>query len=152
GGGQAGADAADASLVTPPSVAFRLSGGHAAIAALSDAHWEVFGQPADFHWSGGAPVYEPALRGVVVPMDVTIAALEPATVRSPAVTLTASAPVAESGWLLPTMVINVASPPEAAGAGGLGIRAGTGLTMGWPGLRRGPVTLTGPWVVLVPGF
>ncbi len=152
GAGQAGADAADASLVTPPTVAFRLGGGHATVAGLADAHWEVFGQPADFHWAGAAPAYEPTMRGLVVPMEVTIDAVAPAAVRSPAVTLTGSGPVVESGWLLPALAIDVTAPPEAAGDGGLGIRAGTGLMIGWPGLRRGPVTLTGPWIVLVPGI
>ncbi|MCU1345100.1 MAG: hypothetical protein JWL70_1366 [Acidimicrobiia bacterium] len=151
-GTTAGKDAADAVLEVPATATFVLGGHRADETAVADAHWQLFRQAVDFHWDHGAARYEPDLHSVLIPMSASAADVAPSLVESPLVGLTGTAPIQQAGWLLPVATIDVAKPPAATGAGGLGMLAAAGLLMTWAGLQDGPVRLAGPWVTLLPGL
>ena len=83
--------------------------------------------------------------------SVPVVEVEAAKVASPFATPEGKASVQAAGWALPVAAIDVMNPTESAGNGGLAIRTGPGLTLGWRGLRDGPLRLPAPWLMLSPG-
>ena len=153
GAGASGKDAADATLDLPVMCEIGLADGHATITRVGDARWTLYGQPLLFAArQNPAPTWEPALLSVFVPFTVSEPAIMLRAVASPFATPHGRARIDRGGWTLPVATIDVADPIDAAGIGGLAVRAGEGLTMGWRGLREGPVTLPTPWVALAPGL
>jgi hypothetical protein len=151
-GGRAGKDADAAKLTTPRTFSFVLAAGHAAVDGVGRAAWVLYGQGIDFDWrQGPAPAYEPLLNAVVVPMHASAPAVQPGPVASPFAGPVGRAKVHRAGWALPVAAIDVTHPTEAAGAGGLAVQTGDGLTLTWAGLQDGPVRLPAPWVVVWPG-
>jgi len=153
GPGKAGIDAAKAELTLPASVSFRLEAGNTTVTQLANAHWKLYGQAVDFAWAKtAAPAYEPLLQSVLVPLAASVKTLKVDKAGSPFTHLAAEAAIARAGWALPVAMIDVNAPTEAAGNGGLAVHAKDGLTLGWRGLREGPVRLRAPWVSLWPGL
>jgi hypothetical protein len=151
--GQAGVDAARAALVLPSAVSFELAAGHAAVVRLASASWTLYDQPIDFaSTEAGAPAYEAALSSVVIPLAASAPQISVRDVRSPFAALDGEAAIQRAGWALPLAMIDIDSPTEASGAGGLAIQAGSALTLTWRGLRDGPIQLPAPWIVLSPGL
>ena len=87
-----------------------------------------------------------------VPFTVSEPAIELRAVASPFATPRRRAGIERGGWTLPVATIDVARPVDAAGIGGLAVRAKEALTIGWRGLRDGSMTLPSPWVALAPGL
>ena len=153
GGGDAGKDAADATLDLPALCELDLANGHARITRVSDARWTLYGQSVTFSArQNPPPTWEPALLSVFVPFTVSEPAIVLRDVESLFATPRGSARIGRGGWTLPVATIDVAEPVDAAGIGGLAVHASEPLTIGWRGLRDGPVTLTSPWVALAPGL
>jgi len=151
--GQAGADAAEAQLSLPTSFSFTLASAAAKVTALDNASWKLFGQSLEFVWdSAHAAHYEPALRSVLIPMRTSKPVLKVANSSSPFAKVREQASIQHAGWALQVATIDVSSPPEAAGTGGLAVHLKGGLTLGWRGLREGPVRLPSPWVGVWPGM
>jgi hypothetical protein len=147
---QAGADAREAKLALPKTCALALEGTKVTVTAVADSNWTVYGQPSDFRWTQQQAAFEPEVRSVGIPLKASISELQTKD-TSPFTTLTERAPVDRAAWLLPLSVIDVEHPTEAAGIGSLGVKTKAGLTIGWNGLRKGPVALPSPWVTLAPG-
>ena len=61
------------------------------------------------------------------------------------------ASVQAAGWALPVAAIDVVNPTESAGNGGLAIRTGPGLALGWRGPSRRPSAASRPRPMLSPG-
>jgi hypothetical protein len=151
--GAAGSDAAEAALVLPGLCVIELLDGHGTIARVGDGSWTLYGQPIEFAArENPAPTWEPALASVLVPLGVSEPAVSLRSVTSPFATPAGEAPIERGGWALPVATIDVAHPTEAAGNGGLAVRARKGLTIGWRGLRDGPLTVPAPWLALSPGL
>ncbi|WP_437912531.1 hypothetical protein WME73_36275 [Sorangium sp. So ce302] len=150
-GGRAGIDAAEALIALPDTFSFVLASGRAAVTAVGCASWELYGQPIGFEWRQGAsPFFEPSLQSVVIPMSPSASEIGVDVERSPFANVEGSAPIRRAGWALPVAAIDVAHPTEAAGSGALAVQAESGLTLGWSGLREGPIRLPRPWIVLSP--
>jgi len=151
-GGGTARDEGDAVLTLPDTVAFTLSNGHGAITSLANAGWTVYGQSAVFTRDAAAvPTWEPALAAVLIPYAVSVPRVDIDIVKSPWASVAGTALVTRAGWMLQVATIDVTNPIEAAGIGGLAVHVGAGLTVGWRGLRDGPVTLPAPWIAFVPG-
>ncbi len=145
--GQAGRDAAAAELSTPDAFAFTLAASHATTTSLASAAWKVYDNQLAFAWlQGAAPTFEPLLQSVVVPMTCAPSSVALSVPQSPFATVQGSADIERSGWTLPVSMIDIANPTEAAGSGGLAVQTGAGVTLGWRGLREGPVVLPNPWL------
>ena len=151
-GGGTARDEGDALLTLPDTVAFTLSNGHGAITSLANASWTVYGQPVAFtHDAAAIPMWEPALAAVLIAYTVSVPQVDIGVVKSPWTSIAGTAPVDRAGWMLQVATIDVTNPIEAAGIGGLAVRVAAGLTIGWRGLRDGPVALPAPWIAFVPG-
>jgi hypothetical protein len=151
-GGGTARDEGDAVLSLPDTVAFTLSNGHGAITSLANAGWTVYGQSSVFTRDAAAvPTWEPALAAVLIPYAVSVPRVDIDIVKSPWASVAGTALVTRAGWMLQVATIDVTNPIEAAGIGGLAVHVGAGLTIGWRGLRDGPVTLPAPWIAFVPG-
>jgi hypothetical protein len=150
---QAGADATQAKLTLPKTLSFSLAAGHITITQLGDAGWRLYDQDIDFSWKQGpAPVYEPLLQALVIPMTAAPPQMNVLASQSPFAKPAGQAAIQRAGWILPVAAIDVTNPTEAAGIGGLAIQGSQGLTLGWRGLRDGPIRLPNPWVALWPGL
>lgn len=152
-GGSTGKDAADAALELPDTVDFTLVDGRAAVAALANARWTLYGQSIAFTRDAVAkPSWEPAINCVLLPYNTSEPRFSVSTVQSPFATPSGAAPIERAGWALPAAQIDVAQPNEAAGIGGLAVRTSEGISIDWRGLRDGPVKLSKPWISLAPGL
>ena len=98
-----------------------------------------------------AAEFVPSLQSVVFPMRVQPEEFAVAASQSPLATLAKQSTVLRAGWAIPVALIDIAAPPQAAGAGSLAVQAAEGLTLTWRGLREGPVRLSSPWIALSPG-
>ena len=124
GGGASGKDAADATLYLPGLCEIDLANGHATITRVGDARWTLYGQPVTFSARPNpTPTWEPALLSVFVPFTVSEPAIELRAVASPFATPRGRAGIERGGWTLPVATIDVARPVDAAGIGGLAVRA-----------------------------
>ena len=152
-GGGAGRDAADATLDLPDVCELDLANGRAAITRVDDARWTLYGQSIGFSARPQpVPTWEPALMSVFVPYAVSEPAVELTTVTSPFATPAGRARIERGGWALPVAAIDVARPTDAAGIGALAVRVRTALSIGWRGLKDGPLSLPSPWIALSPGL
>ena len=152
-GGAAGTDAADATLSLPATFSLRLRAGAGTVTALAPASWSLYGQSIEFaRRDASVPTFELALNAVVVPYAASVSRLTIGDVKSPFATPAGNADIARAGWSLPVAMIDVAKPTAAAGIGGLAVQTTRGLTIGWRGLRDGPLSLQSPWVALAPGL
>jgi hypothetical protein len=153
GGGASGKDAADATIYLPGLCEIGLANRHATITRVGDARWTLYGQPIGFSARPNpVPTWEPALLSVFVPFTVSEPAIELRAVSSPFATPQGRARIERGGWTLPVATIDVAHPIDAAGIGGLAVRASEELAIGWRGLRDGLMSLPSPWVALAPGL
>jgi hypothetical protein len=153
GSGPAGADAADAELALPSTFSFTLTAGGAKVTELGRASWRLFDQSIEFAWEPASPpTYEAGLHSVLISLRASSANLIVQQSRSPFAEVNQQAPIHRAAWALQVATIDVASPPEAAGSGGLAVQLSAGMTLGWRGLRAGPVRLPAPWVALWPGM
>jgi hypothetical protein len=153
GGDASGKDAADATLDLPKVCEIELANGHARITRVGDARWTLYSEPVQFSArESPVPTWEPALLSVFVPFGVSEPDIMLGAVSSPFATPHGRARIERGGWTLPVATIDVADPIDAAGIGGLAVRAGEGFTIGWRGLRDGPMTMPSPWVALAPGL
>jgi hypothetical protein len=151
--GQAGRDAADAILSTPPTFSFELSAGKVKPTEVGPAAWKVYDTQIHFKWKRtDAPSFEALLQSVVIPMQAEENNFQTKAVKSPFAKVKGEAKIQRSGWTLPVSIIDVNSPTEAAGSGGLAIQASDGLTLTWRGLREGPIKLRKPWIAGGPGL
>ncbi len=151
-GGGTARDEAGTVLTLPDSMTFTLASGHAVVTALASASWTVYGQSAAFTRDAvTVPSWQPALNAILIPYTVSVANIDIASVKSPWASPTGNAPVTRAGWMLQVATIDVAQPIDASGIGGLAVQVGAGLSIGWRGLRDGPVTLPAPWIAIVPG-
>ncbi len=149
----AGRDAATASVTLPASCDIELAFGAGVVTQLADARWTVYGQSISFvRRANAAPYWEPTLLSVVVPYDASERAIALREVQSPFATLEGRARITRAGWTLPVATIDVTNPSDAAGAGGLAVQTERGLSIGWRGLRNGPVVLETPWLSAAPGL
>jgi hypothetical protein len=150
--GQAGIDAADSTLNTPAEVAFRLAADSIALKKVTDAGWKLFGESLNLTWDPATPPSS-ELNGVVIliPYKPEGRKTGVAAAQSPLTKPAGTAPIQAAGWILPVTVIDVSVPPDAADNGGFAVHAGAGMTIGWRGLRDGPVSLPAPWIALFSG-
>ena len=151
--GQAGRDAAEAVLNTPDAFSFDLKDGHAAPSNVGRAAYQVYGEQMHFEWERtAAPWFEPLLQSVVIPMMAAEDRFRMQAMTSPFAAVAGDARIQRSGWTLPVSIIDINNPTEAAGSGGLAIQTDKGLTLGWRGLREGPIQLRKPWIAGSPGL
>ena len=151
--GESGRDAAKAVLNTPATFSFELNAGKAKPTELGPATWKLYGTQVDFKWkSADTPSFEVLLQSVVIPMQTEETSFQAKLVKSPFAQVAGEAKIQRSGWTLPVSIIDVNSPTEAAGSGGLATQTSEGLTMSWRGLHDGPVQLRKPWIAGGPGL
>ena len=138
GGGEPGADGAAVVADLPATVTIVCTAEGATITALGDSSLTVFGATMGLAWAAAAPVYEPALGELLVPLTPDQAVLTPASHRSDLFAVTGSAPVQAGAWALPVAVTTAAQLGAAAGAGLLTLTLGTGLNATWRALTVTP--------------
>jgi hypothetical protein len=149
---KAGSDAAAGSISLPNAVLFRLANGEMSLVESERAEWKLYGQKVGFTWSANTkPTYEPLVQGIVLPFEPSVRDFKVGGTKSPFATLAGAGRIVGAGWLLPVAEIDIEKPTEASGSGGLAVRINSDLTLGWRGLRDGPVSLPNPWVVQFPG-
>lgn len=153
GGGDAGRDAADATLALPDFCDLDLANGRAIVSRAGAARWTLYGQTIGFAArQEPVPTWEPALSSVFVPYEVSEPAVELVTVASRFAPPAGRARIDRGGWALPVAAIDVTRPSDASGIGGLAVRARTALSITWRGLRNDPLTLPSAWIALSPGL
>jgi hypothetical protein len=151
--GQAGVDAANSELTTPDEFALELQAEHATIIKLTKAEWKLYGQPLRFEWEQGeVPTYASFLLSVVIPFKPSENVFKVEACKSPFALIAGESIIKRSGWTLPVALIDITNPTEAAGDGGLAIQTAENLTLGWRGLRDGPIHLRAPWIAIGPGL
>ena len=149
---KSGADAAGATVTLPAAIAMQVAKGRIAFTQVDRSAWGLYGKKLTFTWDAKAvPTYEASLQSLVVPLDPSADRFTVGSAKSPFATLSGDGRIVRTGWILPVAAVDVQAPTEAAGAGGLAIRANSTLTLSWRGLQDGPVRLPGPWVVQFPG-
>lgn len=150
---KAGRDAREAQIDLPDEFDFEFSHTERLVRKVGIARWRLYGQKINFRWDkDGAPAFLPGLNMVLIPFLANMRSFGVAESNSPFAEPEGNATIQRSFWVLPTATVDIAQPVPAEGVGGMTIQLEEGLTLSWRGLRRGPVDLPNPWIVLFPGL
>ena len=150
-GGAMARDAAESLVDLPDTLDLTLKPVGSAVTAFGTASWRLYGQSVGFTRHAVAPTFETALNGIVLPCTLDTDRVRIGATKSTVATLQGSAMVSRAGWLIPVATIDIAQPSDADGVGGLAISLKPGITIGWRGLRDGPLALPSPWLAVTPG-
>ncbi|MDQ6916327.1 MAG: hypothetical protein M3023_00725 [Pseudomonadota bacterium] len=131
-----GADAAEASITLPASVALKLDHTGAMTIDVAAASATAYDTSFDLERSADAPFYDALSSMVVVPCAASRADFPFATVRSNTVEIAGSPRIARSGWALAVAVTSPTALGDAAGAGALWLAFHTPLQLRWSGLPQ----------------
>jgi hypothetical protein len=141
GGGEPGADAGAVVADLPDQVTFAFTAAGAQITALGNASLTVFGATVGLTWGTGAPVYQPALGELLVPLAPDKPVFAPASGLSDLFAASGSAPVEAGAWALPVATTPAAQLGSASGAGFLTLILGAGISAAWQGMTAQPAAL-----------
>ena len=151
GGAEPGADGGAVVAGLPGTVTVVFAPSEATITALGDSSLTVFGATVGLTWAAAAPVYEPALGELLVPLTPDQPVLTPASHLSDLFAVSASAPVLAGAWALPVAITTAAQLGAAAGAGLLTLTLGTGLNAAWTGMTAAPAALGSAFISAAAG-
>jgi len=151
GGAEPGADGGAVVADLPGVVTIVCAASGATITALGASSLTVFGATVGLTWAAAAPVYEPTLGELLVPLTPDQPVLTPASHLSDLFALTASAPVLAGAWALPVATTTAAQLGAAAGAGLLTLTLGTGLNAAWTDMTTAPVALGSAFISAAAG-
>ncbi len=152
GGGATARDVVDTVLDMPDTLDLTLKPVASTVNAFGASSWNVYGQAVRFTRQAAPVTFEPALNAILLPCTVDTDRVTIAAVQSAVATPQGEAMVSRAGWSIPVATIDIAQPSEADGVGGLAIRVKPGITIGWRGLRDGPLALRSPWLAAAPGL
>lgn len=150
-----GEDARRSSLQTPSAVELEIALDTLSVTSMERATWSLYEDDRSFELrSGKPPVYSDTLKRILLPCRTKPHWMEIAseTPQSPLIGLGGRGKAKRSAWTLPTAAIDLASPPAAAGNGGLAVLFDTRMRMDWEGLDGGPAELNDTWFQLEPGI
>jgi hypothetical protein len=156
--GIAGVDAAEATVQLPKTLdlIFQLQ---SSTVRPGPASCTIFGCETDFTPTGQAPIWNPAIAHILVPMAAATRTNSPdhfeiVASKSALCTVAGRAPIepAGTGWVLPATKADPLMLGVAAGVGALGIAMAKGLTATWKDLKGSKTTLLHPGVVIEPGL
>ena len=131
-----GIDAFETALDLPATFKFRFSPqGQKQILEVGPAQIKVYSQVASFGWQAnlGAPIYNPVLSRVGIPIKCSEAEMAPQKVGSPLLQLSGKAAISKSWWAIPAAILDTNQPLEAAGAGAIAIETKEGIRVKWRG-------------------
>lgn len=130
-----GADARAATVSLPASITiqFRETGGE--ITRLPNFGETVYGTALTLSHNNTAPRFDPSLRQILVPANVTQANFSIAKDLSTLLTFSGSAPITSGAWALPVMN-SVPPPGTVLGAGEVAVAVGAGLSAKWTGITQ----------------
>jgi hypothetical protein len=130
-----GADARAVTASLPASITLRFKETGGEITELPDFGVTVYGTALTLSRNNAAPTFDPGLRQILVPANVTQASFSIAQDLSTLLVLSGSAPVTGGAWALPVM--NFLPPPGAVlGAGNVEIVCGAGIDATWTGITQ----------------
>jgi hypothetical protein len=118
-----GADARAVTASLPTSITIQFKGTGGEITKLPDFGVTVYGTAITLSRNNTAPSFDPALRQILVPANVTQATFSIAKDLSTLLELSGSAPITSGAWALPVMT--ALPPPDAVlGAGNVEFACG----------------------------
>src|ERR1700739_3812664 len=125
------------SIVTPPtSRTFDFPSAGAATATLADFSATLYGQTFQCTQSSQPVEYYDIVKALTFPFTTNQTQFAPGAVPNTMLSLQGSAPIGAVGWALHVAQSAPAQLGNAAGAGLAYLRFNTGISGGWPGLRR----------------
>ncbi|MEO8794092.1 MAG: hypothetical protein ABI390_01430 [Daejeonella sp.] len=146
-----GQDARSAEYQLPDKFSFSFNGVGKQIISVSDCSNTIFGQHSNFVFDNNQnSIYNPTLNRVAIPLKSDQTEFTITSCQSPFIQISGTAPVVNSWWSIPAAKIDVASPYEADGNGGLVQELGEGLFSVWPGLQ-GQLLNKNPFLISEPG-
>jgi hypothetical protein len=144
-----GADARAAHDTLPASVTIAFTPAGATLTAAGDASVTVFGATAHLTFQATAPVYNALLGRVAFPFACDATAITVASSLSAMCGVLGSAPVSSASWSIAATLSSGADLGSAAGAGGVALSIGSGLSVQWK--DRGLAVACGPTEIVVDG-
>ena len=151
-----GKDARESKYQLPESLQFTWNGTSKKITALSigNATAEMYGQTFNFSYNANsAPAisYNAVLNAVTFQWQNDKPEFKVLKNNSPFITVSEAAPILKSYWFLQAGVLNVDSPVEAEGNGGILLECGKGLRAAWSNLENEEARLIQPFIMGLPG-
>ncbi|MDR7129600.1 hypothetical protein J2X69_001945 [Algoriphagus sp. 4150] len=147
-----GKDAINAKVQNPSSLKFSFSGASKAqISESGPAQWSVYGQSAAFSQANKVPTYSTQLSRLLIPYSCSVSEFAPKKQLSPMVEIQESASVSNSWWAIPAAELDIQSPLEVAGSGGMLQELKAGLKFRWKGLQGKNLKLGKPQVLVENG-
>lgn len=130
-----GADARAVTASLPASITLRFKETGGEITELPDFGVTVYGTALTLSRNNAAPTFDPGLRQILVPANVTQASFSIAQDLSTLLVLSGSAPVTGGAWALPVMTF-LPPPGAVLGAGNVEIVCGAGIDATWTGITQ----------------
>ena len=151
-----GKDARESKYQLPLSWKFTWSGATKKVTAMSigSATCEMYGQALTFTYdpvANPAIGYNPLLNVISIQWKASSPAFNISQSKSPFITLTGSAPILKSYWILPAAKLDVNNPLEAEGNGGVILECDKGLRASWTNLQNKDARLIRPFITGWPG-
>jgi hypothetical protein len=147
-----GADAREAKFDMPDNFKFHVKGNTKEIHAVGQAKWKVYGQDSSFRFNGNQTcVYNAALNRLAIPMSCSHSTFAALQCLSPFFSLQGAAPIVNSWWTIPSAVIDIQSPLEADGNGGIVIECADGFSVSWTNLQHKRIGLPHSFIIGEPG-
>jgi hypothetical protein len=147
-----GIDARNAVFKLPENFVFSFQNTNKNISEVGTGNWQVYGQANEFKFAGNqACIYNPLIFRLAIPMVAEDAAFEIKDCKSPFCTFTGKAAIEQCWWGIPVAAINIATPPEADGNGGLIALCSPGIFAAWTNLLNNRVTMLNPIIIGEPG-
>ena len=144
-----GADARAAHDAPPASVTIAFTPAGATLTAAGDASVTVFGATAHLTFQATAPVYDALLGRVAFPLACDATAITVTSSLSSMCGASGSASVSSASWSIAATLNSATDLGSAAGAGGVALSLGSGLSLQWK--DRGLAIACGPTEIIVDG-
>ncbi|HWJ28716.1 MAG TPA: hypothetical protein VNS32_19385, partial [Flavisolibacter sp.] len=153
-----GIDAKEAVINLPDTLSFTINNAGRSFTGISNANWTLYGQSIDFTYDNSKePTWSKELSKVLIPFTASVNDLEIIQCKSPLVSLTGKATIAQSWWSLSAASININAPLQADGTGAISLGVVNGIETSWKGLKDIPLKessstlLKNALVTLMPG-
>lgn len=150
-----GEDARLSSIQLPNHAELDVTLNDLSVTAMEQAKWDLYKDARSFELHAShQPTYSDELKRILIPCRTQPDKIEipPAAVQSPLINMSGQGEAQQAAWTLPTALIDINTPPAAAGTGGLAVLFDTDMQLGWKGLDGSPVQPHNTWYQLEPGI
>lgn len=152
-----GKDARDSKYLLPATWSFSWNGTTKRVSQMTvgEASCVMYGEEIKFSYNALPNpqfIYNDVLNLLLVPWTASTPEFNVALNQSPFIILSGNAPILNSYWSLAAAIIDVNSPLEAEGNGGVLLQCSNGLRLSWTSLRDEDSRLVKPFIAGAPGL